>query len=234
MDNDQFSRKLPPCLRKPYNAVRMGASPEEFARLCAPALATFFQNYGCPGFERARDFLAPWCAEDGRLPYGGESYDQICRRCDEVEHKYSGAERANLAHYVMRAVKGLIFQAQADGKLRGNAGNLLAQQVCLEIIDATLVAKLDGTKAMETFVAQNNNSLEDAQNDLFEWKQQLTDILPEYLAPIAQKLAKDPSGKNVKSKAVRIPKRSTLEIMGSFGRVDLPEPSYQEKGVNTP
>ena len=233
MDNDQFSKQLPPCLRKPYRAVKMGASPAEFAALCAPALAEFFQTYGCPGLEQARDFLEPWCVEDGRLPFGEESYDQICHRCDEVEHNYSGTDRANLAHYVMRAVKGLIFQAQADGKLRGDASVLLTQQICLEVIDATLVAKLDGTKVMETFVAKNNNCLEDAQNDLFEWKQQLADILPKHLAPIAQKLAQDPSGQTVKSKAVRIPKRSTLEIMGSFGRLDLPEPSYQEKGVNT-
>lgn len=235
-DNDVFRQGLDACWRKAYDAAKDGASPEEFVQLCKPALARFYQESGCPGFGQGRAMLDFWCVSEGELPFGGESYAEISAECDRVEQSYSGTGHATTVEYVMRAVRDIAFEAQMSGPHRGDAGILLAERVNVEIVGASLLARLDDTKVMETFVAKNDNSLEKAQDALYDWKEKAFAALTAELSSLAPKLAADPSGKTVKSREVRAPKRSTLELMTGWGRLDIPEPAgaQLDAEVNSP
>lgn len=215
-DNDKFRFQIAPCWRKPYDAAKRDASPWEFAQLCGPALAAFFRSYGCPQFEACCAIVEPWCVREGQLPFGGEGFERVCERCEELVRACAGTSAATTAEYVARAAQDLAFEGQAHGCLLGDASSLLARRVCVELVADTLLAKLEQSKVLERFEIECGGDTEAAIEALFSWKDEVAGHLASVVEPIARQLAADPSGGSVRARQVAMPQRSTLELLDSF------------------
>lgn len=213
-DNDEVRRKIAPCWHTPYDGAKGAASPREFAEMCPPALAAFFQQHGCPQFESLRQIVEPWCVVNGQaslLP--GPDCQQAQARCRELVAACAGSPVATVAEYAAGACLGLVRQAQTCGLHNGDAALLLSRRVCTEIITGDLLDKLAQSKVLERFETQCGGDVNAAADALFDWMSEAEGHLPQALEDVAQKLAADPSGQTVRVRAKRAIVRSTAEIM---------------------
>lgn len=216
-DNDELRRKIAPCWHKSYDGAKGDASPREFAEMCTPGLAGFFQQHGCPQFESLRQMVEPWCIVHGQaslLP--GSDYRQVEARCLELIAQYAGSPAATVVEYATRACLSLVLEAQTCGLHHGDAAVVLSRRVCIEVVEGDLLGKLGQSKVLERFEAQCGGDLNVATDSLFDWMSEASGHLPQALEDVAQKLAADPGGQTVRVRSKRAPMRSTAEIMTSW------------------
>ena len=213
-DNDEFRKKIAPCWRRVYDEAKGNASPEELARLCRPALATFFQKHGCPAFEPLHRIVESFCLTKGQAPlFGMKDYGEIEQQCRNVQISYAQHSSSAVIEYAVNATLNLAFEAQTCGFLSGDAGILLAEQICVETIRGDFLEKLAQSKMLERFQVECDGRLDEAASALFDYKSDVEVHLPSAIGDIALKLAADPSCKKMKAKAERTPKRSTAELV---------------------
>lgn len=213
-DNDEFRKKIAPCWRKAYDEAKGNVSSEELAKLCRPALVAFFQKNGCPAFEQLRQIAEFFCCADGQVPlFGVKGYGQIEEQCRNVQLCFAESSNSAAVEYAVNAALNLAFEAQTCGLLNGDAGILLAEQICIETIRGDFLEKLAQSKMLERFQVECDGHLEEAMSALFDFKSDVERCLPSAIGDIAAKLAADPSCKKMKVKAERTPKRSTAELV---------------------
>lgn len=213
-DNDEFRKKIAACWRKAYDEAKGNVSPEELARLCRPALVSFFKNNGCPAFEPLRQIVESFCCVGGQASlFGMKDYEQVEEQCRNVQSCYAESSSSALVEYAVNAASNLAFKAQTCGFLNGDASVLLAEQICIETIRGDFLEKLAQSKMLERFQVECDGRMDDAMNALFDFKSDVENCLPSVVGDIAVKLAADPSGKTMKVKTERTPKRSTAELV---------------------
>jgi hypothetical protein len=216
VDNDIFIKTFDPVWRKAYRCAMGDGTPEEVARLCAPALGEFLFKHGCPRFDAFTSLVQSTClsGEQAHLPLNG-NYAEIPSQAAEVARSCFGTVAGTTAQIEANVCAVMALEAQVCGPLHGDVSQLFAQRLCIAMTLAYFANRLNCPAILARFETAAHGNVKQGMNLFFDWSHELEQQIKNELQKpqsVAFKLAADPSCKKVRVPKVRSPKRSAAEL----------------------
>lgn len=188
----------------------------EVSELALGALCSLLRdNGGCPNFAEFREVVEPFIEGSGLPALWSGDPARARQRCDDLARRYANdGMNGALANIAAKVASVLITKSQVEAPIAGEAGEVFAEELLLEVRKALFIDRLDcAPKVKARFELAHDGDVQRAADALFDFQDEIENHRPEQLKDAARKLAADASGQTLPKRSKRMPKRSAAELV---------------------